>query len=161
MVKNNKAQIESIDLFFSVIVIVIMVGITVVSFNNELTKMNRQSQAYGLEVKALEIAEVLIMQSGNPENWHLQADYNTPSLVNEKRIIYLEKWNAFTDSNYETLKQKMNIEEYQFELKLEQNGIELLKFAPISDTQAIQKISIQRTVEYNGEIAQFTFTLFQ
>ncbi len=160
--KNCRAQVQSFDLLFSVLVLVVLFGAAVVLFNNLLQNLELEQRQFRAQATAQNILDLLVMTAGTPGNWELQQDYNQPGLADSPRVINLSKIAYIQNANYAALKSKLKIQDYDFSVLVQNDANTFFEYIPqgIGNTHPIQAAA-QRGVEYNGAMARFTITLYQ
>jgi hypothetical protein len=149
------------DILLASMVFIIVFGLSAITFTSVLGNLESEQAEFRLHTTAAGVADALVLTQGSPGNWEAQEDFNRVGLVTEKRILSVDKIHAFSATGYDTLKQKMGITEYDFSLDIQSGGNIIVDVSPITPTEHAIKISIHRIVEYNGEMAAFTFTLFR
>jgi hypothetical protein len=116
-----------------------------------------------LDITASNVAEFIIKNPGTPANWHTLSDFNSVTalgLAQKDRVLNAAKVVSFinqSNSNYEAVKEKLNISQYDFYATFE-GGASLAGGAAPPGSANISVV--RRLVTINGAETKFTFTLY-
>ena len=124
---NRKAQAAITDLFIAVAVFIVLVTITTLIWNLYNVRLDSRIDYDNMVLKAYHISDTMLKSTGDPVNWERSASpintINTLGLASDDHIISEKKLLTFstlssTQEDYDILKDKMNINLYDYYLKL-------------------------------------------
>ena len=97
---------------------------------------------------------------GVPTNWENLVSVEMYGLAKKRNILSNEKVLAFNAADYNSIKEKMNIEGFEFTFTLIQDGNSIIdKGFSLADPEFV--IGIERVVEYDDRPAKVFFRLYQ
>lgn len=158
---GRRGQIVSYDLLVAVVVFLLIFTFSIVLWVDNLNKVVSEQALGEMQFAATELTDALISSQGNPSNWHILPSYDKIGLVEEKRVISIDRLNAFRSENYLTLKEKMNIEDYNFYITIDTDTNTVFEYPEGAIISGMHSLTVRRGIEYSGEIAVFSLTLFK
>lgn len=152
------------DILLATFLFFLMVGGILSFFQNIQTSSQSGISRKTLDTTASNIAEFIIKNKGTPENWETYSDFNSIQsigLAQKDRVLREEKVVAFvnqSNSNYEQVKNKLNITNYDFYASFEGGAtISAGVFPPSNASVSV----VRRLVTINGIETKFTFILYE
>ena len=166
---SKKAQIISTDLMISVVIFILLSSFVFLTIFRYQAKINENIASQDINVKALQISDLLVKSSGEPSNWEDDTSkLNTPGLASRDRSLHISKITEFLDLDYNLTKEKFNVENLDFYFALrELNGnlVEIneedVKKGLNPGLNATNVVTIKRIVLYGGEEKHAEFTLWK
>jgi len=163
---HKKAQIFSTDLIISAAIFMILISFVFFTFSRYQTKIDDSIRIQDMNLKALQITELLVKSSGEPVNWEENVSkLNIAGLVSSDRRLLESKITEFIELEYNTTKEKLKIMPYEFYFALKEinggvakiNGEEAEKGIKPNLTSK-NVLTIKRMVLYgqNEKIIEFT-----
>lgn len=153
---SSRAQISAYDVFFALILFVIVLVVL-----NSLWQSNYDAAVYNslynsMHMRASQALNVLVETGGNPADWETNpASAAVLGIAKESKVIDAKKLQAFANlaaTDYEKAKGLLTGFDFSFEL----DGIVLGASAP---NDAIV-VSVERVVEYGGGNAIARLSVF-
>lgn len=135
-----------------------LLGWSAIVFGNLVNDSVRESQWQSVNAHTLRLANTLAETPGQPSAWHQTNDFNLPGLVGETRKVSVQKWNAFKNTAYNVLKNKLGLSAEDFSVEIVQNGQSMGKVG--LDVNAVWKVNIVRGIEYNSMPARLEVTVY-
>ena len=124
---HKKAQVVTTDFILSVGVFILLILGVIIFWNNYSTRFNMNVENRELELLAIKITDLLVESPGIPSGWNETYTVEVIGLVNTDRTLDQNKLNAFRNLTYATIKEKFNIEAYDFYFKIvDLNGATLM-----------------------------------
>ena len=161
--KGREGQIFSIDLVLSVIIFLILIIFLISVWNLYTTRLNERIATEEIQLLAFEMTDILVETEGVPSNWEENPENVTIlGLRNDFKSLDEEKLAAFLLLDYDTIKNKFNIERMEFEFKiLEENG-SIINTTGISFKNVTeQKTAVRRFVTIGNITRQIVVTLWR
>lgn len=164
---NNKGQIFATDLIVGLTVLLFVLVISTTSFGLIQNSLN-QEEFYGeMQEKALTASEILVADSGQPNNWEMLSELNDinsfglakeRNILDENKVDTLIDWNA---SKYTEIKEVLGLQKYEFYFKIEEmNGQMAKEFGTFPGTEE-KTIVIERYVLFEGKERKFVLGVFK
>ncbi|MFH1751610.1 MAG: hypothetical protein ABH821_01580 [archaeon] len=161
MFHNSKGQIVSYDLIISLSIFLVLLTFVISSWNANYYAITGEKTFNDMQRIAVSTINSLASEKGFPWNWESEPENVTViGLVNSKRIISVEKLNAFDSLDYDLVKQKLRIENYEYYFALEQGESIILEKGLLLREQDFV-VNTSRVVEFNGGMAVLKFKLFK
>lgn len=156
----KKGQISTTDLFVAIFVFLILLTTILVTWNVYSNRLNEGILYENLLLNAFYITDTLVKTQGQPDNWTLD-DVRTIGLAFNDRNLSKSKVEQFVSMDYNSTKEILNIERYDFYFQIEDpNGANLIDpYGVIGVGENIVRIS--RVVVYDGGPAYVRFTLWE
>ncbi|MFA4886618.1 MAG: hypothetical protein WC595_00225 [Candidatus Nanoarchaeia archaeon] len=156
---NTNAQIAITDLFFALIIFIILMTAFSFFWTLYLTRFNDNLQRQELELLAYHISDLLVKTPGYPDTWE-QDPNNTRilGLAKQDRVLSQEKISAFANLTYNQTKTIFNIERYNYYLLIQKNGTALYETNTLPSGSSV---SVRRTATYDNQPTLVQFTLGQ
>ena len=155
--RNRKAQIAMLDL---VLAFVAAFGLIIIllSFIDQPTNIiNDRIQVEDKLIKALEATDILLNNHGTPVSW-TALDVQIPSIVNSQNFINNKKLAKFMELPYETKKDLLNLNAFNYTLVIKLNNTEIRD--GITNKEA-ESVTINRIALYGEkEIAYIQFKVW-
>jgi hypothetical protein len=166
---SKKAQIISIDLIISVIIFIILISFVFLTISRYQTSINENIASQDINVKALQISDLLVKSSGEPSNWEDDVSkLNTIGLASRDRSLHISKITEFLELDYNLTKEKFNVETFDFYFALKElNGalVEIdddnIEKGLSAGLNATNVVTIKRIVLYGGNEKRVEFTLWK
>jgi len=152
-----KAQIISIELMFSVIIILLLFGATIIIFQTETRKTIEEYNYETRKIIALSVLSELIETTGVPGNWNYLSSYEKPGLALNKKSLSKEKLERFKTEDMNSLMEKLLLND-AFYFYLEKDGNKIYEKGLDFDSE--KNIVVQRNAFYNGESIKAVLKLF-
>ena len=165
-----KGQSISIDLLFAMMMFLLLFNAALSIWGNNALFLQRQTTLNQLQSETMQVADLLVRHSGNPENWEeiSLSEVDEIGLARTDRILddakvarLVELADEVGDAEYDTVKIKM-LAGRDFYFKLT-NAAETVTFAETAlhtDTDNFWAVKMKRIVVYGGEIANAELTLY-
>ena len=154
-----------IDILFGFLIFASIFAILTSYFSSNYSSTRAQQLQTDLESKAFLAVDQLIRFEGIPNDWESSAstinDVNIVGLASGDRIIdenKLSRLSVFSSTDYNKLKQKLNIGQYDFLLELTGANIVSIGLSPVSEATVVV---VRRIVYYKGKEANIAFTLYE
>jgi hypothetical protein len=125
--KNTKAQLWSADFMFGMVLLVLLLTIFLISWNDLSIRWNTAEKYRELKMAALYVADSLLTTSGEPKSWeilNLTTQINQVKaigLVNNRNVLDNEKLatlKAYENSSYDQIKNILGLSKYEMNLKI-------------------------------------------
>lgn len=166
---SKKAQIISTDLMISAVIFILLISFVFLTISRYQTSINENIASHDINIKALQISDLLIKSRGEPTNWEDDiSKLNTPGLASRDRTLLITKITEFLDLDYSIIKEKFNIENFDFYFALKElNGaLAEIDESPIEaglkpELNATNVVTIKRIVLYGGNEKQVEVTLWK
>ncbi|MDO8538145.1 MAG: hypothetical protein Q7S21_04625 [archaeon] len=162
----QKGQATLIDIIFASMIFLLLFGALVSFFSSNYLTTQKQQLQSDLESKAFETADQLIRFEGLPSNWEELSsidDINIFGIASRDRVIdenKLARLSSLALTDYNKLKQKLNIGQYDFILDLTRAD-SILVSVGINPASNATTVVVRRVVYYRGEEANVSFTLYK
>jgi len=157
----RKAQIASIDLFIAITIFLFLALITIYTWNLYNTRLGESLEYEKMQLIAFQITDLLVKNPGHPSGWEESpANVGVIGLAQDDRVLSQSKITAFANLDYDTSKERFNIEPYDYKFKikdLSNNVIQESGQAFIGDTSIV----VERYVLLNNEKTIMEFTLWK
>ena len=167
---SKRAQIFSIDLIMSAVIFIALIIITTSVFYFYSLRIEDAIVNEDLQIKSMQITDLLIKTKGAPYNWEDDPNnVNIIGLVTSDRKFSTVKLREFVKLDENTIKEKFNIEGFNFYLTLKDlNGAlygigdgDTSEVGTKPDLTAKNIITIKRIGLYNGQKSFMEFTLWK
>ena len=161
---NEKGQAVLLDVFFAVLIFMIVFFSLNQSWDRELQKTNDYFETQELQLKANNILDSLLKGEGSPSNWN-ELDFNSDvskiGLAKKSLSLSPQKVNAFKnlDSNYSQVKLLFGVPEYDYFFQLDAENDVNAGIDPGNSFE--KKILLRRVVEFDGSEAIVNFALYK
>jgi len=149
--KTAKGQIFSTDLMFAASVFLILLAFVWYSWDDMQYDINRKLELSDMQNYALSISDALVMTSGSPHNWTLDAE-NAQSigLVTLPRQISQDRLDALVALPYDAQREKLGSGRFDFWLAIKTaNGAVLSSTG--STPAGNMQVGLERIVVQDGE----------
>lgn len=161
--KTSKAQIWSADLMFALTLLIFMLLIFFIMWNDLALRWNAAEKYRELKVAALYAADSLLTTRGDPENWQMlnltsQIDQiNAIGIVNERNMLSNDKLNAlkiYENTSYGEIKRKLGLAKYEIDITItnKNNSITYYQFGN-STIRDKETASIERLAKLNDSLS--------
>lgn len=161
---HNRGQATLIDLLFGIFIFILLFTVLASFFSTNYSNTQKQQLQTDLESKAFEATDQLIRFQGLPSNWETLSsidDVNLFGIALRDRVIdenKLARLSSLALTDYNKVKQKLNIGQYDFILDLTGKDNVSIGISPASNATTIV---IRRIVYYKGAEANVKFTLYK
>jgi len=146
--KETRAQIMSYDLMLAAIILLIIVAFCFSLYNNQRVSMQEQESLNKMHLKAINTFNTILSDQ----------NCSNGGLANEKGVLSQTKIDCFNSMDYNILKQNMDIEDFEFTIKIyDSNSISLQK----GSITTLRAVSIQRVTTLNGVAKKGVFVLYE
>nr|MBA4405477.1 hypothetical protein [Nanoarchaeum sp.] len=164
---NKKAQIAVLDLFIAAMIFGVLVTGIMITLNNYNEKIEKRIDTNTNMIRAYHISDLLTRYAGKPSAWE-KFDEGTSlnpvtiiGLAKQDHVIDNDKLNAFLNLEYDYIKSKLSINNYEYYFRL--SNIDGSDFDPkiekgekLNDTTYV---TLKRYVIYNESEAILEFWL--
>lgn len=153
---HKKAQAVITDLFIALMIFTILISAIAFVWGRYSMRFNDNLEYSGMQLKALEISDLLIKTRGSPENWELSpSDAEIFGLASSDRTISEEKLDSLTHNvTYNNMTASLGLSDYGLYLRLSSlNGTSISDYGLDSESQL--SVSIKRFVNYKNETSVF------
>jgi len=157
---NVRGQVFSYDFLVAFIIFIFLISAMYLTWNNQVTHMRYVRQFERARFAATAITDNLTLLPGKPSYWENNSDTNFYGLAVKPNELATGKLTAFASRDYEAVKESLNIDEYEFFLRIVQDGNTVYSYGQgLSDPQLV--IGLERVVTYDGRPAKLYFKLYQ
>lgn len=166
----KKGQIQSLDLFVSASVFIILIITLVLVWDNFSKKLDSKVNYEDLSEKAIKVTDILVETRGVPDKWENNSNNaNVTGLVSNDRVLSNNKVSAFIDMDYNNTKKIFNIEAYDFYFRVIDSkgsiinitGGEAVEVGRKPSLTSKKAITIQRIVLNGGNEVVLEFMLWK
>ena len=160
----SRGQATLIDILFGSFIFILLFTAMISFFSENYSNTQTQQLQTDLESKAFEVTDQLIRFEGLPANWETNStinDVNLFGIASRDRVIdenKLSKLSSFAIADYNKVKQKLNIGQYDFILDLTGTDSISIGINPASNATIVV---VRRIVYYKGAEANVKFTLYK
>ena len=149
---RNKAQAVITDLFIALFIFLLLVSTIIFIWNRYSTRFNEDLEYKDMQLKALEISDLLIKTQGYPENWELDpSSVDILGLASSDRVLSEEKINALIlNITYQNATMFLGLPTYDFYLRLSYLNGTMIQDYGLSSTSELS-VSVKRIVSYKNE----------
>jgi hypothetical protein len=160
---NEKAQATLVDIMFGVFIFSVILAMMISFYGTNLENTQKQQLQTDLETKAFQTIDQLIRFKGKPNNWNELTinEVNLFGIAKRDRIIdenKLSKLSSLAITDYNTVKQKLNIGQYDFLLELQGIDNVSIGITPISEATIVV---VRRIANYRGQEANVQLSLYK
>jgi hypothetical protein len=157
----RKAQIASIDLFIAITVFLLLTAATIYTWNLYNLRLNENLEYEKMQLIVFQITDLLVKSPGYPTAWEENpTNLGVIGLAQDDRILSQDKITAFTKLNYDTSKEKFNIELYDYKFRIKDLSNNIIQESGQNFT-GDTSIVIERYVLLNNEKRIMEFTLWK
>ena len=154
---QKKGQIIITDLAFSLFIFLILFIGYFIEWNRTMNRLDSTIQFNDLELRTLQISDLLTRSPGVPSNWETTpASATLIGLAEKDRILSPAKVHALTNLSYNQTKTLFNIPELDFYLLIKKNNLAIAEIG-VPPTQ--RAVHLQRIVRYQNEKATLNIAL--
>ncbi len=166
---NKKAQLAMIDLMVAIGISLIMIAAIVISWNNITNEINSKRNLDDMQIKILQISDVLISSAGTPNSWEENSS-NMQSLgfAYTDRILSANKLKNASNMDYGNISRLLQIQKYQIAVNITYlNNSNIYSIgnnsSPSKSIITLNRLAILRneTRENKNEIVKVKFTLWK
>jgi len=157
---DRRGQVISYDMLIAIFIFLLVFAVVLSAWVNNLNAIAKEQQIYDMKNSVVQIADMLIMTTGIPSNWHLGGDANLYGFATSRRVLSLQKLGAFKALDYNSARGGLRIANYDFYIKIEQDFNKVYEFGN-KKSSAETAISSTRVVNYNGKNAIFSLWLYK
>ncbi len=157
---NRNGQVVSYDLMIAIFIFLLVFAVVLSTWVNNLNAIAGEQQIYDMKNSVVQLADMLVMTAGIPSNWHLGGDANLYGFATSRRVLSLQKLDAFKALDYNSARDRLRIANYDFYIKIEQDFNKVYEFGN-KKGGAETAISSTRVVNYNGQNAIFSLWLYK
>lgn len=159
MINNKKSVAISLDFIFSSLIVIALIVLFSVYYNFYSQRLDNRLVYQKMEFIGTNIAESLISSGGVPENWEKDIE-NTKriGLTTYPRTLSTEKLNAFTEMDYNTVKDLLKISDMDFMFRVYYPGGVTIAEQGVAII-ARNVVTVQREVTLNNEALVLEFSL--
>jgi len=171
MSKTSKGgQIFSIDMVISASIFIIVITTVIFIWYSYSLRLEENIKNEDLQIKAFQISELLIKQRGIPYEWEKESNkVKVLGLVSSDRTFSTKKLREFVKLNKSSIKEKLNIENYDFYFSLKDLNGALFQLGDENPSEAGTKptqnaknvINIKRMGLYGDQEVIMEFTLWK
>lgn len=159
---ENKAQAVLIDFTMALFIFTIVSGYLGTIWAMNYFTMEKNYLMDDMQRLCFQAADLLVSSKGVPVNWETMPldDANTIGLAASERVIDEQKLNRFKNlgGDYGKAKELLNMANYDFYFELHGSDDVNAGLQPMAEAY---KVVVKRIVEYKGEEADVTFTLYK
>lgn len=161
--KNKRGQLFSVDLVVTVIAFIVILAFLLSFWNLNVLRFSERKHSDELQLLSFQIIDVLIKSPGVPDNWENNLDgLSVIGLSSNSNILDSEKVNTFLSLDYNLVKEKFNIERFDYQVKLLSINGNVLNTSGISPSEdLLEKIAINRIVMIRNETRLVQFNLWR
>lgn len=157
---NAKGQAFSYDFLVAFVIFLVLINAMYLSWSHNVTYMRDLREFERARFAATAVTDNLTLIPGKPSYWENDIDTNFYGLVDDEFDLSLEKLAAFSARDYNSVKEGLNIDEYEFVLTVEQDDNTVYSFGQgLPDPRFV--IGLERVVKYDGRPAKLYFKLYQ
>jgi hypothetical protein len=158
---HKKGQVAVLDLFIAAVIFGIIVTTVMFTWNSYNNKIDDRIEYNTNLLRAYHVTDLLTKYPGKPSFWERDFDLNEDTvtilgLAKSDRVIDPKKLSAFLTMNYSVVKSKLDLNNYEFYFKLENDDVTYEKGMKINDSPTI---AIKRLVIYNETKTNLDFWL--
>lgn len=159
---GEKGQIFIYDAVFALAIFLLLFISLLAVWQSSFDSINDSRKLEEMKTKAINASDLLVFTKGSPDNWHNISlnDVNSVGLVSSARVIDSNKLNAFQSSEYASLKNKMNLPEYDFHLSLEQDNAVVFEKGEQPGSEDFS-VALLRIVDYKGKQAKLFLKIYE
>jgi len=154
-----KAQIAVTDFFIALFILGILLSFIILAWNTQERRFNEKLEYENMIVTAFQVTDVLVKTEGYPIGWNI-SNVRVIGLAGIDRIISGDKLALFDNITYDSLRSKLGLLPYHFELVMER-----LDGTPVyykgSAFTGDKSVNIKRIVLFDGQEAVVRFNLWR
>lgn len=157
----RKAQIASIDLFIAITIFLLLAAATIYTWNLYTARLNENLEYEKMQLIVFQITDLLVKNPGYPSAWEENpTNLEVIGMAQDDRILSQDKITAFTKLNYDTSKEKFNIELYDYKFRIKDLSNNMIQESGQNFT-GDTSIVIERYVLLNNEKRIMEFMLWK
>lgn len=158
---SQKGQAAITDLFIAISVFIILITIITLTWNLYNIRLVNRFEYDDMIIKTFQVSDALSKSKGVPDNWEFLKDKTqilVVGLAENERKISTQKLTQFIDLNETEIKEKMNINLYNFYFTIRNQTQVLVSHGRIPTGK--KSVNIARLVIYNGKPSIMEFALW-
>lgn len=165
MLSNNKGQVVILDLAIALIIFMSAMVFIVLTYQNGITKLDRETRYNSWVLESYGITDLLIKSEGYPQDWNA-SDVVVIGLASADRVLSTDKITRFTLLEYNKTKQLLGISGNEFFLQIRDvNNINLFEAgaSPLEENpcnKTYESITTQRFAMWEEQRVLVYFTLW-
>lgn len=157
---NKRGQVTSLDLVISMFVFLVILIFVISLWSLFSSRLSENVANEELQLVAFQVSDILMKSRGIPDNW--EDDPNSTiifGLRDNYRYLDENKITAFTSLDYNLIKQRFNIERFDFLIEFI-DGDEVEYSSGLSPEDAEHIIAVTRYAIVGIDIYEIVFTLW-
>lgn len=157
----RKAQLASIDLFIAITIFLLLAAATIYTWNLYNRRLNENLEYEKMQLTAFQITDLLVKNPGHPDGWEDNPiNVGVIGLAQDDRILSQNKITAFANLDYNTTKERFNIEPYEYKFRIKTLSNSVIQESG-QNFAGDTSIAIERYVLLNDETRIMEFTLWK
>lgn len=159
----KKAQLFSIDGLISIFFCIVMILFIMSLWNLYALRLNENLDSEEMQLLSFQITDVLMKYEGSPSNWQNNPEnVSIIGLRDETGKLDEQKLNTFIQMNYTEVKQILNIERFEYQMKIRDANGNLINSSGINASiNAEQVVSTVRLSLIGNITRQIELTLWK
>ena len=161
VINGQKGQAAITDLFIAISVFIILTTIITLTWNLYNIRLVNRFEYDDMIIKTFQVSDALSKSKGVPDNWESLKDktkIQVVGLAENERKISTQKLTQFLDLNETEIKEKMNINLYNFYFTIRNQTQVLVSHGRIPTGK--KSVNIARLVIYNSKPSIMEFALW-
>ena len=160
MHNTKKSQIFTTDFFIAFFIFSVLLIITMISWNDYNSKLEKNIESDILETKAFQISNVLVKSEGSPTNWDYD-DVLVIGLAEFDRILSIDKVNSFVSFPINKTNDLLQTHNFNFSFILKETDGDIIFDYGYNISNPKRSVSVRRYVVYNNAEAIAEFNLWE
>ena len=157
----RKGQIATIDLFIALVVFFILIITVIQIWSLYNHRLGEDMDDETLQLLGFQISDFLVKSPGFPTAWEENvSSLEVIGLASSDRILSQEKINAFITLDYSLLKEKFNIEPFEYKFRIKDMTNNVINESGLNFT-GDKSVVTERYVMVKNEKRVMEFTLWK
>ena len=158
-----RGQALMYDLMFAVMVFLLIFAFATSKYTENIKEAINSDIRKDMRMNAENRINAMAESSGVPNNWYVLAPEETEivGLARKPLVISEERLNYFVGLDYNTAKEIMNVEGYEFWFEMPDANAGMDINAGFYPLNAGESIVLSRNVDYNSSITEMKFCLWR